>query len=145
MARFLRNNGIDTTSPNWHIGVGELLGFERPAGAAPVAVDNQDGGDNGYGGGRDNGYGDRNGRRDDYDQPRGRAPPSRSVPDSKPNIKEEEDEKPKMKTYGRRWDSSSRTSISSSSSSPRFIHALTYIPQPYADAPSPLVPVLVSP
>ncbi|KAF8600226.1 hypothetical protein BDV93DRAFT_525516 [Ceratobasidium sp. AG-I] len=113
-SQLLRKYGIDTTAPNWHVGVGELLGFERPAGAAPNA--NGVGGGNGGG---NNGHGDRRGgdngererererernRDNGYDHPRARPPPS----DSKPNIKhEDEDEKSKMQGYGGRSDSSS--------------------------------------
>ncbi|KAG9097560.1 hypothetical protein FS749_006009 [Ceratobasidium sp. UAMH 11750] len=116
-ARLLNTHGIDTNGPNWHVGLGKLLGFERPNQTNNVR--DGDRGPRGNGPGaertRDNGYQGRNG----YENRRsGTRSTYLNVDD--PNFydsKPKHEIKDESKPYGGRWDASSP--IHKRSQSPR--------------------------
>ncbi|KAH7337142.1 hypothetical protein B0J17DRAFT_666409 [Rhizoctonia solani] len=91
-SRFLSSQGIDTSTPAWHLGIGKLLGFERkPIPSGPRADKRQSERDS-----SDRRRGS-NGRYIDLD--------SKLVDDFEHNVKEEQG-KPR-RTYSGRWDPSS--------------------------------------
>ncbi|KAG8705882.1 hypothetical protein FRC08_001394 [Ceratobasidium sp. 394] len=118
-ARLLNTHGIDTSKPNWHVGLSELLGFERPRQINEPQERDRDIRRNGAGAGaesrRDNGYQERNG----YEErrPRGNRFGHQSVDDPDYDSKPKSGTKEESKPYGGRLDSSSP--IRKRSQSPR--------------------------
>ncbi|KAG8777527.1 hypothetical protein FRC12_000330 [Ceratobasidium sp. 428] len=125
-ARLLNSHGVDTTGPNWHVGLSQLLGFERLNQIKQPRHKRMRGengnGDRGPWAGNGNGDEGENGaerRRDNGWQDRTRRPSAgyRNLDDPDYDAKPKIEPKEETKAYGGRWDSSSP--IRKRSQSPR--------------------------